>query len=146
VAAEKMVEGRMRTQQLRVLVVESNATARERLHSALGDGYSLRFVSGSSEALTELRDNPPDLLVSEVDLPDGDGLRLCEQVRSLPKAEHLPIMLVTERGSIQDKVAGFQAGADDYVVKPVDVRLFHARVRLLYRIKGLESPERDRAS
>ncbi|MFI5273696.1 MAG: PleD family two-component system response regulator [Ktedonobacterales bacterium] len=125
-------------QQLRVLVVDHNPSARQRLHDALGEGYVLRFVGSTGEALAAVRQEVPDLLVSEVDLPDGDGLHLCEQVRGLPETEHLPIMLVTERASIQDKVAGFQAGADDYVVKPVDVRLFHARIRLLYRIKGIE--------
>ena len=105
---------------LRLLVVENNPSARERIRSALGDAYDVRFVSGSSEALDAMRADPPDLLVTEVDLPEGDGLRLCEEVRRLPEAEHLPIMVVTDRASIQDKVAGFQAGADDYVVKPVD--------------------------
>lgn len=125
-------------QQLHVLVVDHNPMARERLHVALGDEYTLRFVNGACEALAAVREELPDLIVSEVDLPDGDGLSLCEQMREQPETEQLPFMLVTERASIQDKVAGFQAGADDYVVKPVDTRLFHARIRLLYRIKGLE--------
>lgn len=125
-------------QQLHVLVVDHNPMARERLHVALGDGYFLRFVDGACEALEAAREEPPDLVVSEVDLPDGDGFSLCERLREQPETEHVPFMLVTERASIQDKVAGFQAGADDYVVKPVDTRLFHARIRLLYRIKGLE--------
>jgi DNA-binding response OmpR family regulator len=126
-------------QQLHVLVVDNNPLARERLNSALGEGYALSFVESAAAALAAVRENVPDLIVSEVDLPDGDGLSLCEQVRGLPETKHLPFMLVTERASIQDKVAGFQAGADDYVVKPVDTRLFHARIRLLYRIKGIES-------
>jgi DNA-binding response OmpR family regulator len=143
VVANRFLAAEPRADRLRVLVVENNPTARERMQSALGDAYQVRFVSGSSEALDSMRADPPDLLVSEVDLPEGDGLRLCEAVRRMPESEHLPIMLVTDRASIQDKVAGFQAGADDYVVKPVDLRLFHARVRLLCRIKGLErSPGR----
>jgi DNA-binding response OmpR family regulator len=139
VAAEHLCEGRTPHRQLRVLVVEGSQSARERMRIALADGYCLHFVSSTSEALAALREDMPDLLVSEMDLHDGDGVQLCEQLRALPETQHLPIMLVTERASIQDKVAGFQAGADDYVVKPLDVRLFHARVRLLYRIKGLEN-------
>ncbi len=126
-------------QQLHVLVVDHNPKARERLHVALGDDYSLRFVNSECEALEAVRQEPPDLIVSEVDLQDGDGFSLCERMREQPETEHLPFMLVTERASIQDKVAGFQAGADDYIVKPVDTRLFRARIRLLYRIKGLEN-------
>ena len=138
--ANRFLAAEPRDDRLRLLVVENNPSARERMRSALGDAYVVSFVSGSSEALDSMRAEPPDLLVTEVDLPEGDGLRLCEEVRRMPTAEHLPIMVVTDRASIQDKVAGFQAGADDYVVKPVDLRLFHARVRLLCRIKGLERP------
>lgn len=130
----------MRERPLSVLVVEGNPTARERVRHALGETYALRFVSGVTEALDAVRTNVFDLVVSEVDLPEGNGLHLCEQMRLLPDTERLPIMLLTSRASIHDKVAGFQAGADDYVVKPFDLRLFNARLRLLYRIKGLERP------
>jgi len=131
---------------LDVLVVDDNPSARERLQRALHQGYTLRFVSGASEAIEAVRMQLPHVLVSEVDLPEGDGLELCTCIRNLPEAAQLPIMLVTARGSIQDKVAGFQAGADDYVVKPVDIRLFYARIRLLYRIKGIEHPRSDKTA
>lgn len=130
----------MREQPLSLLVVEGSPAARERIRQALGETYVLRFVSGVTEALDAVRANVFDLVVSEVDLPEGNGLFLCEQMRRLPGTERLPIMLLTSRASIHDKVAGFQAGADDYVVKPFDLRLFNARLRLLYRIKGLERP------
>lgn len=133
----------MQERPLSVLVVEGNAAARERVRQALGDGYSLRFAYSAREALDAVRQETPDLVVSEVDLPEGDGFDLCEQMRGLPGAGQLPIMLLTSRSSITDKVAGFQAGADDYVVKPLDLRLFKARIRLLFRIKGLERPRTD---
>jgi DNA-binding response OmpR family regulator len=140
VVVERLTEGRTGEAQLDVLVVEGDAAACERLRAALGHGYALRFVTGADQALENIRERRPDLLVSEVDLLDGDGLRLCEQVRALPEATQLPILLLTNRASIQDKVAGFQAGADDYVVKPLDMRLFPARLRLLCRIKRIERP------
>lgn len=124
-----------------MLVVDANPTARDHVQIALGESYTVRFVATASEALAALAECLPDLLVSEVDLPAESGLVLCERVRALPQGVRLPIMLLTGRGGIQDKVAGFQAGADDYVVKPVDPRLFFARVRLLCRIKGLERHE-----
>ncbi len=123
---------------LSVLVVDGNPASRERVREALGAQCVVRFASGMREALAALHTQPPDLLVSEVDLTDGSGLDLCEEIRSTPALKRLPIMLLTDRASIDDKVAGFQAGADDYVVKPVDGRLFHARVRLLDRIKRIE--------
>lgn len=136
-------EERHREHHLRVLVVEGNAAARLRVQAALADSYSLRFASGMAEAIDMLQTEIPDLMVSEVDLLDGSGLSLCEQVRSQPYIAHLPIMLLTGRDGINDKVAGFQAGADDYVVKPLDERLFPGRLRLLFRIKRLQHHQRD---
>jgi DNA-binding response OmpR family regulator len=80
----------------------------------------------------------PDIIISEVLLAEGSGLDLCRSVRSMPALRHLPIMLLTSLTTIQDKVAGFDAGADDYVVKPFDARHLLARIRLLARIKRLE--------
>jgi DNA-binding response OmpR family regulator len=123
-----------------VLVVDADAAQRESFRAVLGDRYHLAFVAGMAEALLAVRQRRPDLLVSEVDLPDGTGLELCAQLRSLPGGSRLPIMLVTTRSSTEDKVAGMQAGADAYVVKPVDSRMFSASLRLLVRLKGIERP------
>jgi DNA-binding response OmpR family regulator len=66
------------------------------------------------------------------------GLDLCRFVRRSPELCHLPIILLTNLSTIQDKVAGFDAGADDYIVKPFDARHLAARIRLLWRIKRLQ--------
>ncbi|MFI5274550.1 MAG: PleD family two-component system response regulator [Ktedonobacterales bacterium] len=137
-AAEPLRSSAQRADPLQVLVVDANLAARGHVQVALGEGYAVRFVASAQEAIAALRHPLPDLLVSEIDLPDENGLLLVERVRAMPECLRLPIMFLTGRGGIQDKVAGFQAGADDYVVKPVDPRLFFARVRLLCRIKGLE--------
>ena len=79
-----------------------------------------------------------DMPSGEVQLGREDGLDLCRSVRSMPSLRHLPIMLLTSLTTIQDKVAGFGAGADDYVVKPFDARHLMARIRLLARIKRIE--------
>ena len=123
-----------------VLVVDADHTQRESMRAMLGEHYCLSFVSGLGEALLALKERTPDLIISEFDLADGTGLDLCAEVRRLPGGTRLPIMLVTSRSTTSDKVAGFQAGADDYVVKPVDSRLFSARLRLLFRLKGIERP------
>ena len=123
-----------------VLVVDADATQRESFRAVLGDRYCLAFATGMAEALLAVQRRRPDLLVSEVDLPDGTGLELCAHLRSQPGGSRLPIMLVTTRSSTEDKVAGMQAGADAYVVKPVDGRMFSASLRLLVRLKGIERP------
>ncbi|HEV2235383.1 MAG TPA: response regulator transcription factor [Ktedonobacterales bacterium] len=137
-AAEPRTDSASQQGPLRVLVVDPNTTARTRVQTALGDGYAVTFADSKEDAMGALRQRLPDLVVSEIDLPTESGLSLCEHVRSLPDGVRLPIMLLTGRAAIQDKVAGFQAGADDYVVKPLDPRLFYARVRLLCRIKSVQ--------
>ena len=123
-----------------VLVVAADMTQRESLRVALGEHYHLAFAAGMDEALRAVQQRRPDLLVSEVDLPDGTGLQLCAHLRAQPGGSRLPIMLVTSRSSTEDKIAGMQAGADDFVVKPLDGRMFSARLRLLVRLKGIERP------
>jgi len=126
---------------MRVLVVESDSGAREGLAHALAEHCALTFASGQREALMLITRERPDLVVSEVDLDEGDGISLCADLRSHPQTERLPLMLLSVRKSVQDRVAGYSAGADDYVVKPFDSRLLHARLRLLARIKGLQVKE-----
>jgi len=125
---------------LQVLVVEADQVAREWVREALQARYVMRFTDGVREALDAIMQSRPDLLVSEVDLLDGDGFQLCLQVRRRTELRELPILLLTTRSGTADKVRGFQAGADDYVVKPIDDQVLRARVRLLTRIKSIEPP------
>jgi DNA-binding response OmpR family regulator len=143
VAAEDTSKELARDERKRVLIVEQNPGERDRVTNALGPFCTLIFASGADEALATVRAGDADVVVTELDLADGDGLALCERLRALPHMEHLPIMVLTSRAHIEDKLAGFQAGADDYVVKPLDARLFYARVRFLCRIKKLERPRSD---
>lgn len=121
-----------------VLFVDPEIPMHEQMDLVLHDLFALRHATTAAEALEALSRQRPHLLVSEVDLPDGSGLELCEQVRANPRTAELPILLLTTRAEIEDKVAGFLAGADDYVVKPIDPRFFGARLRLLLRLKNLE--------
>src|SRR6184192_2403799 len=77
---------------LSVLVVDGNPASRERVRQALGAQCVVQFASGVREALLALRTQPPDLLVSEIDLTDGSGLDLCEEIRATPTLKRLPIM------------------------------------------------------
>ena len=110
----------------------------EQLEQVLDGLFVLRHARTAGEAVEAVGRQRPNLVISEVDLPDGSGLQLCEWLRSQQATAGIPILLLTSRAEINDKVAGFLAGADDYVVKPVDPRFFSARVRLLFRLKALE--------
>ena len=123
---------------LYVLLVDSDAASREKIQHTLGSGFVVQGVASVPEARQSLESQCPDVLISEILLGQENGLDLCRAVRSTPALSHLPIMLLTSLTTLQDKLSGFDAGADDYVVKPVDTRHLMARIRLLARIKRLE--------
>lgn len=126
---------------LHILFVDSDPVGRDRIQQALGDGFVVQCASSTSDARRCLEVHMPDILISEVLLGQESGLDFCRSVRNTTEFQHLPIMLLTSLATFQDKVAGFNAGADDYVVKPFDTRHLMARIRLLSRIKRLELHE-----
>lgn len=104
----------------------------------LGSEFLLQNVVSLLEARQFLAENLPDILISEVSLGQDSGLELCRFVRRSPSLRHLPIILLTNLTTLQDKIVGFDAGADDYISKPFDARHLAARIRLLWRIKRLQ--------
>ena len=123
---------------LHILLVDNDPGACDRLQQALGGGFFLSSASCLSEARQFLAEYVPDVVICEVSLGQESGLELCRFIRSTPSLQYLPIMLLTSLTTLQDKIAGFDAGADDYVVKPFDARHLMARIRLLSRMKRLE--------
>jgi DNA-binding response OmpR family regulator len=109
-----------------------------RMQQALDDSIMLRSATTVAEARHSLAESIPDVLICEVRIGQESGLELCRFIRATPSLYNLPIMLLTSFATLQDKIAGFEAGADDYVVKPFDARHLVARIRLLSRIKRLE--------
>ena len=110
----------------------------ERMQQVLGKDYILHSVRSVTEAKEFLYLSSPDMLISEVVLASESGLELCKYVRSTPALDALPVMFLTSCAKLEDKVAGFQAGGDDYIVMPFDTQHLVARIRLLARIKRLE--------
>ena len=123
---------------LHILFVDSDQHACDKIQQALGSGAIVQCAASLVEARQYLVTYLPDMIISEVLLSEENGLDLCRTIRNTPSLRRLPIMLLTSLTTIQDKVAGFDAGADDYVVKPFDARHLMARIRLLSRIKRLE--------
>ncbi|QBD82127.1 response regulator transcription factor [Ktedonosporobacter rubrisoli] len=123
---------------LNILFVENDPGIHNRMQQILGDGFVVKGVASVTEAKESLETFLPDVLVAEVLLGRENGLDLCRYVRSNSSLYHLPIMLLTSLTTLQDKVAGFDAGTDDYVIKPFDAHHLQARIRLLSRIKRIE--------
>jgi len=127
-----------RRRRLHILLVDDDPGACERIQQALGSGFLLQNAHTLFEARQQLIEHVPDIIISEVLLDKESGLELCRFIRNTPSLRRLPIMLLTSLTTLQDKIAGFDAGTDDYVVKPFDARHLKARIRLLARMKDLE--------
>lgn len=124
--------------QLHILLVDGDSNARERTQQSLAHGFVILAVSSIEDAKASFETFLPDILITEVQVGQESGLDLCRLIRNTASLHHLPIMLLTSFTTLHDKVAGFDAGADDYVVKPFDAHHLTARIRLLARIKRLE--------
>lgn len=103
---------------LRVLVIEDNLALRANLELLFaGQGIDSRFAADGLSGLQEALAEPPDVLVLDLGLPGLDGMRVCEQLRARSD-RHVPVLMLTARDALEDKLAGFRSGADDYLVKP----------------------------
>ncbi len=122
-----------------VLVVDDDGSIRRMLERTLtAAGYVVVGAADGGAALAELERSVPDLVVLDVGLPGLDGLAVCRRARA--KGLAVPILLLTARDAVADRVAGLDAGADDYVVKPFAPEELLARVRALLR-RGTASEE-----
>lgn len=116
----------------RLLVVEDDPSIASMLRRGLSfEGYSVALVKTGTEALDAIRDGMPDLIVLDVMLPGMNGIEVCRRIRSA--GEDVPILMLTARDEVTDRVAGLDAGADDYLVKPFAFEELVARLRALLR-------------
>jgi DNA-binding response OmpR family regulator len=127
-----------RLRRLHILLVDDDSVAYNRIQKAIGSDFYLYHAQSLIQARKHLKEYVPDIVICEVKLGKENGLELCRFIRNTPSLHHLPIMLLTSFTTLQDKITGFDAGADDYVVKPYDARHLIARIRLLTRMKNLE--------
>jgi CheY-like chemotaxis protein len=104
----------------KILVVDDNKLAVKMIADLLvSKGYGVSVAFSGEEALAQVRDEVRDLVVSDLMMPEMDGYELCRRLRRDPVTAKVPIILLTSMGRISNKEAGFEAGADDYLVKPV---------------------------
>ena len=119
---------------MKVLVVDDEKAVRESLRRALGlEGYEVELASDGTEALARLEGatEQPDAVVLDVLMPGTDGLEVARRLRK--GGNSVPILMLTARAAVDDRVAGLDAGADDYLVKPFALEELHARLRALLR-------------
>ncbi len=123
---------------MRILVVDDELAVRTSLERALRlEGYDVELASDGVEALERLPETAPDALVLDVLMPRMDGIAATTQLRA--RGDRTPILLLTARDAVADRVAGLDAGADDYLVKPFALEELLARLRALLRRTGASS-------
>lgn len=122
----------------RILVVEDEPTISQFLRVGLSyEGYDVSLASDGRKGLELLREQTFDLLILDLMLPDVDGFEICRRLRSW--GNDLPIIMLTARGKIADRIAGLDLGADDYVTKPFSFEELVARIRAALRRRGHHS-------
>jgi two-component system response regulator MprA len=126
---------------MKILVVDDERAVRESLRRALElEGYEIELAGDGSEALRRVEANgEPDAVILDVLMPGLDGLEVCKRLRRA--GSRLPVLMLTARDEVEDRVAGLDAGADDYVTKPFALEELLARLRALLRRTGAGSGE-----
>ena len=127
---------------MRILVVDDDRAVRDSLRRSLAfNGYQVELATDGQQALDAITTERPDALVLDVMMPRLDGLEVCRRLRSA--GDDLPVLVLTAREAVSDRVAGLDAGADDYLAKPFALEELLARLRALLRRTSPEERPRD---
>ena len=119
---------------IKILIVDDDPDIRDVLKITLSEeNYEILEAGDGEEALKIINNNQPDLILLDYKIPKVDGREVCRRIKKDLLLRHLPIIMVTGKGDISDKVDGIDAGADDYVVKPFEPKELLARIRMILR-------------
>jgi len=124
-----------------ILFADDDAAMREMVADALtAQDYRVRLARNGREALEALRGTTPDLVVLDYRMGVPDGFEVCREIKSNPRTGHVPVLILTGEAQLEQRLRGFDAGADDYLPKPFDARELLARVTALLRLarRGLD--------
>ncbi|KAA8477951.1 two component regulator with propeller domain [Arcticibacter tournemirensis] len=114
-----------------ILIVEDNLELRYLIHQVLKDQYIVYEAGNGEEALALLKKNMPDLIISDVMMPGMDGLELCREVKNTPATAQIPFIILSAKGTEENKEEGYEVGADAYIPKPFNINYLQVRVRKL---------------
>jgi len=131
----------------RILIVDDSPTNVDILAKRLSaHGYEILTAGDGEEGLAVAREQQPDLILLDIMMPKMDGIEVCQHVKGDASLPFIPIILVTARSDSKDVVAGLEAGAEEYLIKPVDQRALVARVKSMLRIKELHDKSQEQAA
>lgn len=126
-----------------ILLVEDSVDAYNLVKRAIGGSLHLEWTKSLAEATAILQKKAFDLILLDVMLPDGDGFRLCSVLQTDDQLKNIPVIFLTAKNSVSDKVLGFSVGADDFISKPFDPLELKARVESRLRKRDRERVESD---
>ena len=130
-----------------ILIVDDNPQNLDIFQTRLAaQGYEILTASDGEEALAVARENQPDLILLDIMMPKLSGIEVCRRLKGDPSLPFMPIIMVTAKADPKDVVAGLEAGADEYLTKPVDQTALVARVESMLRIKGLHDTGQEQAA
>ncbi|RYE27803.1 MAG: response regulator, partial [Sphingobacteriales bacterium] len=112
-----------------LLITEDNPELRQYLADHFKTSYTILQAGNGREGFDMAAENLPDLILSDVMMPEVDGLDFCKKVKTNPKTAHIPVILLTAKAPMEDQIEGLETGADDYIVKPFNLSFLTAKVR-----------------
>ena len=122
----------------KILVVDDNLTNNEIIQEILSEDYDLRITTTGEEALKIATDFRPDLVLLDIMMPGMNGYEVCRRLRASSNLMHTKIILVSAKKMTSERIEGYKAGADDYIIKPFDEDEFRAKVNVYLRLKSIE--------
>ena len=115
-----------------MLIIDDDRALRDALRRALTlAGYDVETAAGGEQGLASIAERPPDAVLLDIGMPGVDGLEACRRLRAA--GDRIPVLMLTAREAVEDRIDGLDAGADDYLVKPFDMGELKARLRALLR-------------
>jgi DNA-binding response OmpR family regulator len=112
-----------------LLIIEDNKDVRKYIKGILNDLYIIIEASDGEEGIEKAFGMNPDLIISDIMMPKRDGIQLCSAIKSDSRTSHIPVILLTAKASLKDKLEGLETGADDYIIKPFEASELKARIR-----------------
>jgi len=124
----------------RILVVDDEPDVTELVSYKLKrEGYEVEVINDPLEIMGKAREFVPDLFVLDIMMPDLDGLKICRMIRADSKLSSVPIIFLTARGEVEDRIRGLESGADDYLSKPFDTKELALRIGLIFKRMAKET-------